>query len=230
MIAHYLQHVPFEGLGSIAQWLEANHAEVSATRLFADEALPEVADLDLLIVLGGPMSANDETAFPWLAAEKRFIRATIAAGKAVIGICLGAQLIASAQGAAVRRNATPEIGWFPITATPVGNAPGLVAFPPELSVFHWHGETFDLPSGARRLASSAACENQAFQLGRRVIGLQFHLETTPDAARAIVRHCKDELLPAPFVQSSAEILARQDRDYTALNAWMDKVLAFVCAQ
>ena len=227
MKAHYLQHVPFEGLGSIETWLQSMRADVSVTRLFEEPALPDPADVDLLVIMGGPMSVNDEVGYPWLAAEKEFIRNAIEEDKAVIGICLGAQLIACAMGAAVYPNREKEIGWFPITAESVSDADDGFSFPRELLVFHWHGETFDLPAGATRLARSDACENQAFQLGRRVIGMQFHLETTPDAARDIVHHCRDELQPSRYVQSEAEILGAEDSNYAAINAWMDKVLRFV---
>ena len=145
----------------------------------------------------------------------------------MIGICLGAQLIACAMGAAVRVNREKEIGWFPVTAEPARETEDVFSFPQELLVFHWHGETFDLPAGAARLAGSSACENQAFQLGRRVIGLQFHLETTPEAARDIVHHCRDELQPSRYVQSAAQILGVEDSNYTAINTWMDKMLQYL---
>ena len=227
MKAHYLQHVPFEGLGSIETWLQSMRADVSVTRLFEEPALPDPADVDLLVIMGGPMSVNDEVGYPWLAAEKEFIRNAIDEDKAVIGICLGAQLIAGAMGAAVYPNKEKEIGWFPITAEPASYTEDIFSFPQELLVFHWHGETFDLPEGAMGLARSDACENQAFQLGRRVIGMQFHLETTLDAARDIVHHCRDELQPSRYVQSRTEILGVKESNYTAINAWMDKALRFV---
>lgn len=227
MKAHYLQHVPFEGLGSIEGWLKSVGAEVTVTRLFDDPRLPEVDNLDLLIIMGGPMSVNDETGFPWLVAEKEFIREAIEKDKAVIGICLGAQLIANAMGAGVRPNEEKEIGWFLVAGETTDSAGELFSFPEELPVFHWHGETFDLPAGAVRLARSAACENQAFQLGRRVIGMQFHLETTPESARDIVHHCGDELQPSRYVQSEAEILGAKDSNYGSINAWMEKALNFV---
>jgi len=123
MRAHYLQHVPFEGLASIGRWLDAAGYEISATRLFDPEKLPSLDNIDLLVIMGGPMSVNDEKAFPWLAAEKQFVRDAIDSGKAVLGICLGAQLIASALGARVYPNAVKEIGWFPIHGVEtVGNS------------------------------------------------------------------------------------------------------------
>ncbi len=222
-----MQHVPFEGLGSIHTWLQSMRADVTVTKFFESPTLPDVDDLDLLIIMGGPMSVNDEADHPWLAAEKQFIRSAIENDKAVIGICLGAQLIAGAMGAAVYPNREKEIGWFPIVSTQPDNAEELFTFPQELLVFHWHGETFDLPDGAMRLARSDACHNQAFQLGRRVIGLQFHLETTPDTARDLVHHCRDELQPSHYVQSEAEILGIDPPCYSTINSYMDKVLQFI---
>ena len=174
MRVQILQHVPFEGPGSMAAWLAACRADVACTRLFAGDPLPRAEQVDALIALGGPMSVNDEEELDWLRPEKRLVRDAVARGIPVLGVCLGAQLIASALGARVYPGAAREIGWFPIRGLP-DVAPGF-RFPPECLAFHWHGETFDLPAGAVRLASSAGCENQAFQVERNVIALQFHLE------------------------------------------------------
>ena len=227
MRAHYLQHVPFEGLGNIESWLESVDAEITGTKFFEASVLPGVNEVDLLIVMGGPMSVNDEVDFPWLAAEKKFIRAVIEKDRAVVGICLGAQLIASAMGAVVYPNREKEIGWFPIAGAQGSDTGERFSFPEELLVFHWHGETFALPGGAVRLARSSACENQAFQLGSRVIGLQFHLETTPSSARALVRNCRDELIESRYVQTEADILAVQEPAYDTIHACMDEILRFV---
>jgi len=226
MRTHYLQHVPFEGLGSIEPWLRAAGDVISHTPLFESARLPHPDEVDLLVVMGGPMSVNDEAEFPWLAQEKRFVRNCIEAGKPVLGVCLGAQLIASAMGARVQRNRVKEIGWFAVQAVP-GIDASCFRFPPSLEVFHWHGETFDLPPGAVRIATSPGCENQAFQLGRSVIGLQFHLETTPEAARAIVSHCRAELLPAQYVQSETDILGAAAEKYRAINELMAELLAYL---
>jgi GMP synthase-like glutamine amidotransferase len=226
MRAHYLQHVPFEGLGSIAPWLAGHGYRTTATRLFEAAAFPDPRDIDLLVILGGPMSVNDGGQLPWLAAEKAFIREVIGLGTPVLGICLGAQLIADVLGARVYPGPAREIGWFPVHG--VANAEGAdFVLPPQVSVFHWHGETFDLPPGARRLVRSAACENQAFQWGARVIGLQFHLETTPESARALVAHCRHELGAGAFVQDEAQILAAPAAGYTAINRLMAEVLAYL---
>lgn len=227
MQVHVFQHVPFEGLGSIATLLEQRQAGVGFTRFYEPAArLPALAEVDCLIVLGGPMSVNDEEELPWLRQEKRFISEAIADGKAVLGICLGAQLIASALGARVYPGPEKEIGWFPILAEPVGV--GTFAFPASVQVFHWHGETFDLPAGAVRLAASAACRNQAFQLGDRVLGLQFHLETTPESAAAILTHCADELLGNhPYIQAASALRVVPVADYTGINRLMAELFAYL---
>ena len=186
--------------------------------------------MDLLVAMGGPMSVNDEVEHPWLVEEKALIRNAINAGKAVVGVCLGSQLIASALGARVYANRHKEIGWCPIrrvAAPPAGASDGRFVFPEGLKVFHWHGETFDLPASAITLAESDATTCQAFQFGPRVIGLQCHLETTPASSVDIVAHCADELVEGPFIQSAQAILAAAPPDYERINALMDDVLAFV---
>jgi GMP synthase-like glutamine amidotransferase len=226
MRAHYFQHVPFEGLGSMETWLhEAGH-EISVTRWYAGERAPDPGKITLLIVLGGPMSVNDENIYPWLAAEKDFIRHWIAADRPLLGVCLGAQLIASSLGARVYPNAVKEIGWFPVTAvTPLPEH--AFCFPSEQTVFHWHGETFDLPPGAIHLARSAGCEHQAFQVGRHVIGLQFHLETAPATAAALIANCRNELTPAPYIQDEATLQSAPPQAYRAINTLMDRLLLHI---
>ena len=226
MRAHILQHVPFEGPGSIATWLQQRDAHVSTTPFFeSSAALPKPDEIDLLVVMGGPMSVNDEATLPWLVDEKRFVHAMLQAGKPVIGICLGAQLIANALGARVYPGPRREIGWLDIEGAAVDAQ--RFALPPRERVFHWHGETFDLPAGATRLASSAGCLNQAFQWGERAIGLQFHLESTPQTVGAIVEHCRDELVSDIYVQSESVILAESAASYARINALMGRVLDYV---
>ncbi|MBK9990281.1 MAG: gamma-glutamyl-gamma-aminobutyrate hydrolase family protein [Verrucomicrobia bacterium] len=225
MNVHVLQHAPFEGLAGIAPSLTQRQAVISTTRFFENASLPPLRGLDLIIAMGGPMSVNDEAELPWLREEKRFIREAVQSGVPVLGVCLGSQLIASALGARVYQNKHKEIGWFPIEAV---SADGdRFRFPEKLQVFHWHGETFDLPTGAVQLARSAACENQAFQFGRRTLALQCHLEVTPEAVRAFVDNCGDELRPAPYIQTSAEILAAPAATYAEINAWMSRAIDYL---
>jgi GMP synthase-like glutamine amidotransferase len=178
--------------------------------------------------MGGPMSVNDERDFPWLLPEKQFIRDAIHSGTPVLGICLGAQLIASVMGARVYQNRVKEIGWFPVQG--IAQESSSFSFPATAEVFHWHGETFDLPPAAVRLARSEACENQAFQLGVSVIGLQFHLETTPQTARELIAHCGEELSPSEYVQSETVILGASPEKYHAINALMNDVLSYLTAK
>lgn len=231
MNVHVLQHVPFEGLGSIHTWLTRRNATFNCTRFFEPQAantLPPIDSIDMVIALGGPMSVNDEAELPWLIAEKQFVRQAIQRGLPVLGICLGAQLIASALGARVYPGPTKEIGWFPITANPTP-PPHTFRFPPQLTVFHWHGETFDLPPGAHLLASSAVCQHQAFQLAPRAIGLQFHLELTPSSVRDILHGCACELTVGPFIQTAEAIAGASTETFTATNALMDALLDHLTA-
>lgn len=226
MRAHFFQHVVFEGLGNIEPWLIARGYEITATKFYKKAELPDPDAIELLIIMGGPMNVNDEGQYPWLVAEKRFIRECIRAGKPVLGICLGSQLIASALGARVYRNHENEIGWFPVHGIPAPD-PSVFQFPASVEVFHWHGDTFDLPQGAIHLARSEACENQAFLIGKSVIGLQFHPETTDGSLREMISHSGKELKPAKYIQSEKVILGVQQEKYQVLNNLMGEVLAFL---
>lgn len=225
MRVHVLQHVPFEGLGNIEPWLLQRGAQITYTRFYESAELPPLAGLDLVVAMGGPMSVNDEAELPWLVVEKRFVAAAIDAGVAVLGICLGSQLIASARGAKVYAGAEKEIGWFPVTAADA--TADTFDFAPGIEVLHWHGETFDLPPGAVRLASSAVCANQAFQLGARVIGLQFHMEMTQAAVQAIVAECADELIAGRYVQTAPVILGAPQERFAQTEQRMHEVLAYL---
>jgi GMP synthase-like glutamine amidotransferase len=226
MLAHFLQHVRFEGFGNIEPWLITNGYDISVTRFFKSPVLPDYHEIDLLVIMGGPMSVNDEGRFPWLVAEKQFIRDCINAGKSVLGICLGSQLIASALGAKVYANREKEIGWFQVEGIEPFD-PSLFHLPDSLDVFHWHGDTFDIPAGAVHLARSKACENQAFQLGKKVIGLQFHLETTPESLAEMIRYSRKELVPSDFIQSENQILTYGPEKYRVINDLMGEVLGYL---
>lgn len=224
MNVHYLQHVPFEGLGVIESFLRGQGHGLSCTRLFAGEPLPENDSFDWLIIMGGPMGIYDDEQYPWLAAEKFCIDRAITAGKLVLGICLGAQLIADVLGAQVYFSGHREIGWFPVTRSPeIVRTPLADVFPEQVEVFHWHGDTFDIPAQAQPLAQSRACRNQGFIWQDRVVALQFHLETTPDSAAALVEHCGQELDGSPSVQSAKEILADPEK-FVRLNTLMFALL------
>jgi GMP synthase-like glutamine amidotransferase len=172
------------------------------------------------------MSVNDEAAHSWLRPEKRLIAQAVEKGKTVLGICLGAQLIASAVGARVYPNGCKEIGWFPVRRAAGSDSALARLFPNSLEVFHWHGDTFDLPRGAVRLLESEACANQAFFIGEKVVGLQFHLETTPESALALIANSRAEIVPGATIQTEQEMLRKPGR-FAAINRLMDSVLEYL---
>ncbi len=221
MRIHYLQHVPFEDLGSMEGYFLAHNHSISCTPLYKTAKFPLQRDFDLLIIMGGPMGVYEETTYPWLKKEKLFIEETIESDKPILGICLGAQLLADVLGARVYKNKFKEIGWFEIRKSPQIKGHFLDrVFPEVMEVFHWHGDTFELPSDVKLIASSKACENQGFVLDNRIVGLQFHLETTYQGAQKLTYNCKDELVDdSPFVQSPEKILESRDR-FTKINKMM----------
>ena len=204
----YLQHVDFETPAGILDWAATHKLNVSGSHLYRGDQLPDVKDFDHLIVMGGPMGANDDHLYAWMRLEKKLIEASIKAGKKVIGICLGSQFLADVLGAPVYKNSQKEIGWFPIEWTKnARSSPLFQHMPQQQLVFHWHGDTHDLPSGARHLASSAVCQNQAYQFGENVLGFQFHLEVKPENIQFMMQQFIDELIEAPYIQSAKEIEA-----------------------
>ncbi|MBI4978561.1 MAG: type 1 glutamine amidotransferase [Spirochaetes bacterium] len=224
MRLHYLQHVPFEGLGAIEPWALKNGFTITKTSFFADEPLPPVDAIDWLVIMGGPMNIYEHGEYPWLVREKEFIGRAITAGKKTLGVCLGAQLIADVLGGRVTRNAHKEIGFFSVTLTDAGKkSPLFGALPASFNAFHWHGDTFSIPPGAIHTASSEACVNQAFTFGRNVIGLQFHIEYRPEDIDAMYGLCADELIPGgTYIRNKADTrTAEADAMNPHLCALMD---------
>jgi GMP synthase (glutamine-hydrolysing) len=195
------QHDPFEDLGFFGEVLEKQGAEYRVVRLFHGEMPAEEWEhVRALIILGGPMSVDEEDGFPFLRWEKRIIRAAIDEAVPILGVCLGAQLIATALGTPVFHGPVREIGWSPISITPHGQVDSLLGYLPEnATVFQWHGDGFDLPAGAIRLASSAHYGTQAFRLGKTIYGLQFHLEVTPPMIERWIEERSKDLALAPYV-------------------------------
>ena len=217
---HYFQHEPFEGLGCIEQWAIKSGHILSSTKFYENHLLPEISSFDWLIIMGGGMNVYEEDKYPWLRTEKEFIRHSIGSNKIILGICLGSQLIAAALGSKVYPNIEKEIGWFNIYMTDPGKAENLLAgFGSFLKVFHWHGDTFDLPRGAIHLFQSEGCINQAFILNGKVFALQFHLETTLSDLKIMIENGKNELSKDRFIQTEAEIMSN-----TNLIAGMNKKL------
>lgn len=227
MKIHSLQHVPFEDIGSMASDFHARGYSLSTTHWYRGDPAPALSDFDALIVMGGPMGIYDEAIYPWLTDEKILIKAAIAAGKIVLGICLGAQLIADVLGGKVTRNPHKEIGWLPIIINPAAAthpiAQVLARYP---DVFHWHGDTFALPPGALHLASSEGCANQAYVFQDQVYGFQFHLETTPASARGLIEHCAADIDGSRYTQSAQTILASEEK-FAQINRAMSDVIASI---
>ncbi len=224
MIIYYLQHVAFEGLGSIEKWARNHRRGVSAIRLYENGVLPEPEQLDALVVLGGPMSIDEDAKYPWLVEEKRFIERAIKHEVPILGICLGAQLLAHVLGAKVYPNSEKEIGWFPVNRTVAANAHTLASVLPEkMEVFHWHGDTFDVPDSAVQLYRSEVCENQAFVYNKNIVGLQFHLETTPASLDSLINHCSEQLTDEPYIQT-ADTMRKGTSRFQTINKNMDALL------
>jgi GMP synthase-like glutamine amidotransferase len=193
MKIHIFQHVPYEGPAKIEAWLKEQGHELKFSRLYESSRIPLLKSIQGLVIMGGPMGVNDEEKYPWLKLEKAFIKKALEAGLPVLGVCLGAQLMAAALGAKVYANKEKEIGWWELKLTPEGVESGLLGEAKAPQAFHWHGDTFDLPLGATRLAKSADCLNQAFSWGQKALGLQFHLEVGPAELRAMCKAGKGEL-------------------------------------
>ncbi|MGM8870257.1 type 1 glutamine amidotransferase [Psychrobacter sp. 2Y5] len=192
---HALFHTDYADLSFIKQWANSHNYPITISRSYDNDALPEPDSFDWLIVMGGPMSVHDEDKHPWLIAEKRLITQTIDAGKTVIGVCLGAQIIAHCLGAEVKPSGVKEIGWLPMQLTEVGQAhPLLQDLPKDFTVFHWHGEGFDCPKGASIIAETDAWANQGFiyqtpkhkQRGTWVLAWQCHFEVTKESLPKMV--------------------------------------------
>jgi len=196
MRIHCLQHVDFENLGVIAFWCEDKDHHISYTRFFEDNFIfPAMETFEVLIIMGGPMGVDDVVRYPWLNEEKDFIHEAIKRDKRVLGICLGAQLIAAVLGAKVYRNVGKEIGWYPIFLSEHARRLQLYAEneDSEMMVFHWHGDVFDLPEGAISLGHSAITICQGFTYGNTVVALQFHLELDEAGVETMYFYGKDEL-------------------------------------
>jgi len=222
-----LQHVPFEGPARLRHWCAERGHALTIFPVYSGGPLPNPDSADLVAVLGGPMSVHDETQHSWLGPEKRWLGAALEDGRTVFGICLGAQMIAQVSGAEVRKNASREIGWFPIELE-AARLPWPTDLPSRMNVMHWHGETFGIPRGMVRFASSDACTNQAFvSPDGRVMGLQCHLEWDRETAAALIENCGDELDGSTWVQNAGSILAGFSASDPAAHLWplLDRMIS-----
>ncbi len=208
MNLHILQHVPFEDPADITYWARMKGFPISTTRMFLGDSFPKLDDFDFLVVMGGPMNIYEEWKYPWLHEEKKLIERAIKKKKALLGICLGAQLIADVLGARVFKNEFKEIGWFPVELTKeAGESHLFKTFSRTFPAFHWHGDTFEMPKNALRISKSEGCANQAFEYEKRVVGLQFHLESTRESVQRLITNCREDMSRGLYVQTPQEIFS-----------------------
>jgi GMP synthase-like glutamine amidotransferase len=208
MHIHCFQHVAFETPGTILEWATEHHHSISYTHFFEEKfSFPSLNEIDALLILGGYMNVDEEEQFPWLKAEKQFIKEAITAGKKIIGICLGSQLITASLGSNVYPGREKEIGFFPVTFTDeILTASLFNHFPKNYTVFHWHGDTFDLPDGAQLIASTNVCRHQAYIIGSKVLALQFHFEMNETVLEQMLLHDGHELdEEGTFIHSKEQI-------------------------
>jgi GMP synthase-like glutamine amidotransferase len=204
MKIHLLQHVDFEGPGEIGTWVDMRNHDITIIRMYDGVPLPSVGNTEGLIIMGGPMSVNDTAEFPWLVDEIEYVRDAISRGVRTLGVCLGAQILARACGVRVYKNAEKEIGWFPVFRKGAAHFLFTADIPETMTVFHWHGETFDLPEGACLHYSSEGCGNQCFTI-RSALALQFHLEMNSAGIVGMIENCGNELTDGTYIQSIDEI-------------------------
>ena len=206
-------------------YFKARGAVITHTQFAEGEQAPDPAVFDLLVIMGGPMGVYEENLYPWLQSEKAAIRFALKMGKPILGICLGAQLVAEVLGGTVTRNREKEIGWWPVERlSGLESHWAASCFPERFQTFHWHGDTFSIPPGAVPLFRSEGCDHQGFAFGDRIVGLQFHPEILPEVAETWIQTGKEELASSGlYIQKPAEI--RGDKKNYAAN---NDLLAALC--
>lgn len=226
------RHIECEGPGYLGKVLQQSQVESQLIAIDQHDAMPDtLRDYSGVIIMGGPMSVNDDD--EWIKQETRLIQQAIELNLPVLGHCLGGQFIAKALNADVTRNDVKEIGWLPVYASADSpNTPAwLGSFQSPQTVFHWHGETFDIPEGASRLLSSKDCDNQAFMLKQNVLAFQCHIEMTGDMVDEWSRLYENELSePAATIQSRQQMLTACDKHIPAMNRLSDEIYQYWIAQ
>lgn len=223
----FFLHDPLEGPGLLIDWMKEKNHETCFVNFYEDSRLPEINEIDGLIIMGGPMNVGDVAdEYTWLEDEADFIQQFIKSGKKTLGICLGSQMIADAMGAKVYRNQNTEIGWYNVTIDQKNMPSGYESiFPENFITFHWHGYTFDIPENCKNFISSDATRNQAF-INNNVAAFQFHTEMTKDGILKLVNQNKDVFENGyPYVQSIQNIIGTNDhfeKNKMILSNFLDK--------
>ena len=219
MRIHFFEHDPMEGIGTFGEILAERSWSATHTLWDRGGAPPEPETWDLLVVMGGPMNVYEDVNYEWLPAEKAYLDRALALDRPILGVCLGAQLLAERLGAAVTRNEYTEIGWSHLSMNPAARAPGQLFehFSDIPCVFQWHGDTFAIPTGATPIGSTPGCANQGFVKGNSV-GIQFHLELTPDALKGLIKaqpHFRGTYIQKPDIFLAKKGQFHQNRDLLA---------------
>jgi GMP synthase-like glutamine amidotransferase len=204
-----VKHEDNTPLNSTLEWLSQGQHRYSFCNLHLGETLPDLKTFDAVILHGGEMNVDQEDKFPWLRTEKEFIKKAIAQNKKILGICLGAQLIADTLGARVSKHPHWEVGWFPVD---------VLLSPEPLQVFQWHGYSFDLPPGAKLIASGTHWKNQGYMIGQQIAAFQFHPEST-DTWIIEAASDKKPAGESPLVQNQAEILQLMPQAREKMTKW-----------
>ncbi|MGG1658441.1 type 1 glutamine amidotransferase [Brevibacillus sp. NRS-1366] len=224
MRVHILQHMDWGGPGVVSEWMREKGHTWTMTNVHKNEEFPEIDEFDLLVILGGVMGVYEEEENPWLIGEKQWIRNVIDNKKRVLGICLGAQLIASSMGANVKKHVHSEIGWWPVQFAKIAQEhPFLHGIQDNYTFFEFHYDTFDIPESGVQLGKSVACKNQAFAIGDRVVGLQFHPEFNEEIVQGIETKLGPKIEPGPFVKPVPEMMSSPER-FAASKAFLYTLL------
>ncbi|MCO6532081.1 type 1 glutamine amidotransferase [Lactobacillus sp.] len=201
MIVNVLQHTPNEGPGSIQKWAHLHHHEFYVYHPYQFGILPTAEETDFLVILGGPMSPNDD--LPWIKQERQLIKKLLARNVPILGICYGAQQIVKTLGYQVKKAPVKEVGWGPVMV----QTNMIKGLPHELTVLHWHEEMFEIPQEAKILFSNDNLQNQGFVLGKQAVGLQFHLEPEEDNLKEIVVNDAQYISGSVFQQTAEQIIS-----------------------
>ncbi len=220
-----IQHSAADSLAAAESVIAELGHEIITVRIDRQHPIPKSVDCDAMIMLGGPYPLTMQNRPDWIANEQELVRRYVDAGRRILGICLGAQILASALGATVHRNAQAELGWHTIRRTSEPASLADKSLPPQMTVFQWHRDTFEIPKGAKHLYESGGCRNQAFSLNDRVYGFQFHLEADLRTIRTFLAVSKYRKLAGSGVQTDTEIMAGIDQHLPDQTKHMSSFLA-----